>query len=148
MADKVQRIQYYHTVVPDKPGAGAKMLDVFKDAGASLQAVIGFPQGRQAQIDLVPADAVSFKAVAKSAKIKLVGPKSAFLIQGDDRAGALAEVVGKLAKANINITAVHAIAAQDHHYGAILWVKPKDVNKAAKLLSPMVEESPPLPLGK
>lgn len=147
MTDEIHRIHYYYAVVPDKPGAGAKILNVFKQAGVSLRAVVGFPQGRQAQIDLVPTDHAAFKAAARAAKIKLVGPKGAFLIHGEDRVGAVADIAARLGAANISMTAVHAIAAGDHRYGAILWVKPKDLRRAAKILIPAVEEIPALPLG-
>ena len=63
-----------------------------------------------------------------------MGPKSGFLLQGADRPGALAEVIAKLAAAAINITACDAIAAGEGRYGALLWVKPQDVQKAARVL--------------
>lgn len=79
-------------------------------------------------------DQAAFKEAAKRAKIKLVGPKTGFLIQGDDRTGAVAEVLSKLSDAKINITALQTLAAGAGRYGAILWVEPRDVNKAAKVL--------------
>jgi hypothetical protein len=135
MAETVKRIQYFYTEVADKPGEGARVLNALKDAEVNLVCFSGFPKGRRAQIDLVPADPVALKAAAKKAKIKLVGPKTAFLIQGDDRIGAVAELVTRLAQARINITAVDAVAAGSGLYGAILWVKPRDVNKAATVLA-------------
>lgn len=51
----------------------------------------------------------------------MVGPKRGFLIQGDDRVGAIADIVGKLADAKINITAIDAIST-DGRYGALCWV--------------------------
>ena len=134
MADEIQRIQYFYTEVADKPGEGAKVLGVLKEAGINLQACVAFPKGRRAQIDFVPNDHAAFKEAAKKAKIKLVGPKTGFLIQGEDRTGAVAEIVFKLSDAKINITALQAVAAGAGRYGAILWVKPRDVNRAAKVL--------------
>jgi hypothetical protein len=134
MAEQIQRVQYFYTEVPDKPGEGAKVLGVLKEAGINLLAYVAFPKGRRAQLDFVPADQAAFKEAAKKAKIKLVGPKTGFLIQGDDRAGAVADIVSKLSDAKINITALQGIAAGAGRYGAILWVKPRDVNKAAKVL--------------
>jgi len=64
----------------------------------------------------------------------LWGPKIGYLIQGDDKAGAVADIVSKLSGAKINITALQGIAAGGGRYGAILSVKPRDVNKAAKVL--------------
>jgi hypothetical protein len=134
MADEIQRVQYFYTEVPDKPGGGAKILNMLKEEGVNLLAFVAFPKGRRAQLDFIPVDQVAFKAAAKKAKIKLVGPKTGFVIQGDDRAGAVGEIASKLAEAGINITALHAVAAGAGRYGAILWVKPRDVNKAAKIL--------------
>jgi prephenate dehydratase len=134
MAETIQRVQYFYTEVSDKPGEGARLLNLLRDEGVNLLAFTGFPKGRRAQIDFVPADQAAFKAAAKKAKVKLVGPKSAFLIEGDDRAGTLAEILNKLAEAKINITAVDAVAAGLGRYGAILWVKGRDVKKAATVL--------------
>ena len=134
MADEIQRVQYFYTEVPDKPGEGAKVLGTLKEAGVNLLAFVAFPKGRRAQLDFVPVDQAAFKEAAKKAKIKLVGPKTGFLIQGDDRAGAVADIVSKLSDAKINITALQGIAAGVGRYGAILWVKPRDVNKTTKVL--------------
>jgi hypothetical protein len=134
MADEIQRVQYFYTEVPDKPGEGAKILNMLKEEGVNLLAFVAFPKGRRAQLDFISVDQAAFKAAAKKTKIKLVGPKTGFVIQGDDRTGAVAEVVSKLSEAKINITALQAVAAGAGRYGAILWVKPRDVNKAAKIL--------------
>jgi hypothetical protein len=134
MADEIQRVQYFYTQVPDKPGEGAKVLGVLKEAGINLLAFVAFPNSRRAQLDFVPVDQAAFKEAAKKAKIKLVGPKTGFLIQGEDRPGAVAEIVSRLSDAKINLTALQGIAAGAGRYGAILWVKPRDVNKAAKVL--------------
>lgn len=134
MSDTVQRVQYFYAEVPDKPGEGAKLLRMLKEEGVNLLAFSGFPKGRRAQLDFIPADPGALKAVAKKARLKLVGPKTGFLVQGDDRVGAMADIVQKLAEARINVTAVDAVSAGYGRYGAILWVKSRDVNKAAKLL--------------
>ncbi len=135
VADEIQRVQYFYTEVADKPGEGARVLGVLlKEEGINLLAFSGFPKGRRAQIYFIPADQAAFKAAAKKAKIKVVGPKTGFVIQGDDRAGVIAEIVSKLSEAKINVTALHAVAAGAGRYGAILWVKLRDVNKTAKIL--------------
>ena len=135
MAEKVQRIEYYYTIVPNKAGAGAAVLDALKGEGVNLIAFLGFPVGwGRAQLDFVPYDKDAFLAAARKANIKIVGPRTAFLIQGDDRAGAVADTVNKLKQAQINITAMQAVASGEGRYGAILWVKPKDLENAAKAL--------------
>ena len=134
MADSIQRVQYFYTELSDKPGEGAKVLSMLKEEGITLLACSGFPKGRRAQLDFVPVDQAAFKAAAKKAKLKLVGPKTGFLIQGDDRVGALTDILTRLAQAKINVTAVGAVSAGVGRYGALLWVKPRDVNKAAQIL--------------
>ncbi len=105
MAEMVKRVQYFYTEVSDKPGEGAKLLGLLKEAGVGLLAFSGFPHGRRAQIDFIPADPAAFRAAARKARLTLVGPKTGFLIQGEDRTGAVAEVMAKLADAKINVTA-------------------------------------------
>jgi hypothetical protein len=134
MADTVRLIEYFYLIAPNKPGEGARALTTLKDAGVSLLAFSGFPQGRRAQMDFIPADPAAFKQVAKKAKWKVVGPKRGFLVQGDDRVGAVANLLESLGAAKINVTAIDAVSVGDGRYGAILWVAPKDVKKAAALL--------------
>jgi predicted amino acid-binding ACT domain protein len=55
------------------------------------------------------------------------------VIQGDDRVGAIADIASKLADAGINVTAIDAVCA-DGRYGALCWVAPGDVKKAAQIL--------------
>jgi len=131
----VQRIKYYYTVVSDRPGAGTKVLNALKAARVNLVAYNGFPTTKgRAQLVFVPSNERAFLAAARKAGIKLIGPKTAFLIQGDDRVGAVADIVSKLGRARLNVVAMNAIAAGKRRYGAILWVKPPNVAKAAKIL--------------
>ena len=134
MAESIQRVEYFYVTVPNKPGEGARVLDTLKQAGVNLLVFSGFPEGRGSQLDFVPADAPAFREVAKKAKWKVTGPKRAFLIQGEDRVGAIADVHEKLAAVKINVTAIDALCAGGGRYGAILWVASRDVARAAKAL--------------
>ena len=66
--------------------------------------------------------------------LKLSDRKRGFLVQGDDRVGAVAELLGKLANEKINIVASQAVTAGSGRWGMMLWVKPPDFRKAAKVL--------------
>jgi len=48
MAVSVQRLQYFYTEVPDKPGEGSKLLSLLHEKGVKLLAFSWFPQGRRA----------------------------------------------------------------------------------------------------
>ena len=134
MAETVQLAEYSYVQVPDKPGEGARLLAQLKEAGVNLLAFSGFPVGRKGQLDFVPEDGKAFRAAARKAKWQLSPAKKVFLITGDDRVGVGADLVGKLAAANLNIIASHAITAGAGRFGMLLWVKPGDVRKAAKAL--------------
>ena len=135
MAETIRRVDYFYIETPNRPGEAARALKALKDAGINLLAFSGFPKGRRSQLDFIPADPAALVKAAKRAGWKLSAKKSGFLIQGEDRPGAVADILGKLADAKINVTAVDAVCAGADHYGAILWVKPPDLKRAAKVLS-------------
>ncbi len=134
MAETINRVDYFYIETPDKPGEAAKALSTLKDAGINLLAFTGFPKGRRSQLDFIPADPATFVKAAKKAGWRLSAKKSGFLIQGEDRIGAVAKILGKLADVKINVTAVDAVCAGEGRYGAILWVKPRDLKRASKTL--------------
>lgn len=135
MADTVRSVEYHYVTVPDAPGEVQRILSALKDGGVNLVAFLGFPlDGGQSQIDLVPEEPESFRDAAQRAGVTLSEAKRAFLIQGDDRVGAVADATAKLAEANINITAAAAVAAGSGRYGMILWVAPADYESAAGAL--------------
>jgi predicted amino acid-binding ACT domain protein len=135
MAENIRRVEYYYVTVPDKPGSGAGVLSPLQEAGVNLLAYLGFPAGRgKSQIDLVPEDAAAFKQAAQKAGLKLSRAKRAFLVEGDDRVGAVADLNQRLAAAKVNITAACATRAGTGRYGMIVWVPPASYEKAAKAL--------------
>jgi hypothetical protein len=135
MADTVRRIEYHYVKVPDEPGTAARTLGPLKQSGVNLLAYLAFPIGdKQSQLDLVPENPAALREAARKADILLSDAKKAFLIQGDDRVGAAADTVGRLAEARINITATMATAGGGGRYGMVLWVAPADYERAAKAL--------------
>jgi prephenate dehydratase len=134
MADSIRVVEYFYVETPNTPGVGAAMLGTLRDAGVNLLAFSGFPVGRRAQLDFVPENVAAFRAAARAAKWKVVGPKKAFLVSGSDRPGAVAELMSRLAQAKINVTAIDAVCAGGGSFGAILWVDQRNVARAAKAL--------------
>jgi hypothetical protein len=134
MAESIRRVQYFYVMAPDRPGEGARALETLREAGVNLLAFSGFPAGKRAQLDFVPEDPAAFRAAARKAKWKVTGPKVGFLIEGDDRTGVMADIYKKLADARINITASDAVIGGAGRFGAILWVKARDVSRTAKVL--------------
>jgi hypothetical protein len=135
MADSIRGVEYYYVTVPDAPGEGQRILSALQDSGVNLLAYLGFPVGGgRSQIDLVPEDPDALKDVAEQLGAALSEAKRAFLVQGDDRVGAVADTTAKLAEAGINVTAAAATAAGFGRYGMILWVAAADYERAADVL--------------
>ena len=145
MADTIRVVDYYYTTTPDKAGEGAKQLGILRTARTNLLAMSAFPSKRKIQVDFVPSDSAAFLAAAKAAKVKLSKAKKVILIQGDDRVGAIQEILAKLAAAKINVTSVQGVSAGGGRYGALLWVDQKSVKKAATALGATTTAAPTTP---
>lgn len=135
MVSSVLEVEYYYTLVPDKPGEGRKLLEFLSEAQVNLMALTAFPvEEGQSQIDLIPADAELLKQAAEDAQVALVGPKKAFLLQGEDRIGALYDFHLKLDNAGINIRACNGVVDGTGRFGYVIWVAPADYEEAAEVL--------------
>lgn len=133
MAELIRAAQYFKIQIADKPGTLAGLLAPLRDAGVNVMAVHAFPRNRRTQVDVIPEDPVIFKNLAKVHQLKIQGPKTCLLAEGDDRPGALTDVTERLGSAKINMTAVTGLTAGQGRFGAILWVEPRDMKKAAKV---------------
>ena len=134
MSDTLRKVDYFYVMVADTAGQGAKVLSGLAGEGVNLLAFSGFPSGRRGQLDLIPENSAKLKRAAKKLGLGLSVRKTGFLCQGADRVGAMTEVLDKLAAAKINLTAMDAVSSGDGRFGAIFWVKPQAVAKAARLL--------------
>jgi hypothetical protein len=148
MSKNVREVEYYYALVADKPGEARKMLEFLSEKEINLLALTAFPVGDgQSQIDLFPADPEQLKQAVGDANIPLIGPKKAFLIQGDDKVGALYEFHLKLSNAGINIHASNGVVDGTGRFGYVIWVNPADYDEAAKALKSSdwgtIQPSPP-----
>ena len=125
MASSVREVEYYYALVADRPGEGRKLLEFLSEKKVNLLALTAFPAGGgQSQLDFFPADPEQLKQAAGDAGIDLVGPKKAFLIQGDDKVGALYDFHLKLSNASINIHASNGVVDGTGRFGYVIWVNP------------------------
>ncbi len=129
-----KKVSYFAMQIPNRAGEAGRILTALAKSGINLLAFTGFPSGQGSQVDFIPANPKTFLAAARKMKLRLRGKKTGFLIRGNDKRGAVANVLSKLAKAKINVTAVDATCAGGGRFGAILWVKQKDVSRAARAL--------------
>jgi hypothetical protein len=134
MDDTVRKVEYFYVTIPDRAGQAAQILGSLAAEGVNLLAFSGFPSGRRTQLDLVPDDASALRRAARKLGLELSPRKTGFLIQGEDRIGAMTGLLDTLAAARINVTAVDAVGSGDGRFGALLWVAPSDVARAGRLM--------------
>jgi hypothetical protein len=109
MAEEIRVVEHYSASILNKVGEGARVLGALRDAGVNLIAFWGYKHGTgRAQLEFIPEDSATFVAAAKQAKLRL-RKSTALYIHGEDRPGAIADILAKLAGARINVAAVQAV---------------------------------------
>lgn len=135
MTDSIRQIEYYYAVVEDKPGKWSWFLNYLRDNSVNMVAFTAFPLGAgKSQLDFFPEDAERLRQAADTARVVLTGPKKAFLIQGEDRAGALLNCHLKLSEAGVNVHAANGTSGGEGRFGYVMWVKPEDYENAKRVL--------------
>lgn len=135
MADRVRKVNYCYVTVPHRAGQGVRVLKAIADAKIDLRAMVGFPsRGGKAQLDFVADRLGAIRRLAARNGWKVSRSKRAFLVQGDDKPGAVYRHLKRLADARVSVTASAGVAAGGGRYGMILWVKPGDYARASRAL--------------
>ena len=135
MISSVKDVEYFSIVVADKPGEARKLLEFLSEKSVNLLALTAFPLGEgESRIDFFPEDPAPLRQAAEDAEVPLVGPKRAFLIQGEDEIGALYDFHLKLYNARINVRACNGVVDGTGRFGYVIWVDPADYEEASKVL--------------
>jgi len=135
MAETVRRVEHYSASISHKAGEGARVLGALHAAGINLIGLWGYARaGGKATLEFIPENGAAFAIAAKAAKLKLSKKQIAFHVEGDDRPGAVADILAKLAAAKISIGALQAVCAGSGRYGAVIFLPQASVAKAEKAL--------------
>lgn len=135
MAHKIRKVDYFYTTVRDEPGAGYRLLSTLAELGFNLQAFTAVTVGPDTtQLALFPDDSRRLESEAGKAGIVLDGPHPALLVQGDDDVGVLAALHEKLHGAKVSVYASNAVSDGAGNFGYIIYVRPEQVEAAARAL--------------
>ncbi len=135
MAAVIRRVQYYNATVKARPGEAYRLLSRLATAGVNLLAFSAIPMGpAHTQLVLFPEDGERFARSAGNTGLVLTDPQRAFLIQGDDELGALAEIHRKLYDASINPYASTGVTDGRGGFGYVVYVRPEEFEGAARAL--------------
>ncbi len=135
MEARIRTVDYFYLTVPDKPGAACNVLFQLAAADVSLLAFSAVPIGPEnTQLVLFPDSINSLARGAEKAGFVLSGPSRAFLIQGDDKLGALVKIHERLSGAGINVYASTGVADGKGGFGYVMYVKGSRFDEAASVL--------------
>lgn len=133
MGLNVKRVKYFMMEAEDKPGVLARFAKTLRDSGVSLKGLWGFGIGQgKAQIFCVSEDEGKFRQACQKAGTA-VKEGTSFYVSGEDRAGALCDLLDKVAAAKVNIHALDAISTGGV-FGAYVWGEQKDTDALGKAL--------------
>lgn len=136
MPYSIRRVDYFYTTVRDRPGEAYKLLAQMAELGLNMVAFTAVPVGpTNTQLTLFPEDTPKMAAAAQRAGMEMDGPHAAFLVQGDDELGALAEIHQELYRANVNVYASTGVTDGKGTFGYLIYVRPEEYDRAAKALS-------------
>jgi len=130
---KPKHVTYFKARLDDKPGALLAFAQNLKAKNISLSALWGYgTEPGEAVMFCIPKDPERFRSFARTAGMP-VEEGNGFLVKGADKTGALLKPLDAIAKAGVNINALHAISAGGN-YGAFIRVAPADIETTGKAL--------------
>lgn len=129
----IARKTFFVISTEDRPGQLARFSKQMSDHDINLAAVWSFGTGRgNAEIVAIPWDAAVFRTAAREAGW-VFREGSCFHLSGEDRAGALADTLDRIAQEGINLHAVDAMGFEAR-YSAFVWCDETEVEKLRMVL--------------
>ena len=136
MDSNVRAVDYFYATLPSDAGEACRWLSGIAEAGVNLLAFCANPLGPgHTQVMLFPDDVGTLREALHDSGIALTGPQKAFLVQGDDRLGAIADLYGKLADAAVEVYSSTGVTDGRGRFGYLLYIRPEDFQRAAAALS-------------
>ena len=133
MKTNLKRIQTLDVSLPTEAGALGRVFGAFHEAKVNVIASWGYEMGpKEATAHFFVTDTKTAQAVLKKMDIT-VNTSDACWIEGEDKIGAYAEVLSKLGKAGVNLTATDAFSIGGR-FASVLFTQPKDFPKLCKAL--------------
>ena len=135
MSVQIRRVHYYTVNVADRPGSAYQVLQDLARIEVNLLAFSCVPVGpSNVQLTLFPETPERLEQGAGQLGLALMPPQQAFLVQGDDELGVLADVHRKLYDAQINVYASNGVTDANGSFGYLIYVRPDDYDHAANTL--------------
>lgn len=123
----------FSITLPHRPGELARLATMLREADVNLVGLWGSGEGGDnARFYCVPERADQFRNFARSAGLDFQEGKT-FYLTGADHPGALADWLGRIASAGINLRAIEAVGIGGE-FGGFIWADAGDWAALAELL--------------
>jgi hypothetical protein len=135
MPFSVRDVEYFYTRIKDAPARAYELLAELASEQVNLLAFSAVPFGpNHVELTIFPDRTGQLIEVARKFGWTLSGPQHAFLVQGDDRLGALADLHRALCAAGVNVYASSGVTDGRGRFGYVIYVKEADHPAAARAL--------------
>ena len=135
MALTVRNAEYFYVRTEDSREKAYELLAQLASAEVSLLAFSAVPFGpNHVELTIFPDRSDTFIQLAKKLGWVVAGPQHAFLVQGDDHLGALADIQRMLLEADVEIYASSGVTDGSGRFGYVIYFKEADHATAARVL--------------
>ncbi len=131
MGHSIRRVTAAVMQVKDEVGALHEVLSVLDKAGINMLAIAS-QRMRGTALMAIPENVNAVRELAADQGVHLT-TRQVFLIEGDDRVGALCDITRQLADAGVNIEDIAALSAS-RRYAAVITFADADLEAASKAL--------------
>lgn len=135
MALNVRTVEYFYVRIEETGEQTHELLAELASEDVSLLAFSAVPFGpNHVELTLFPDPSDKFIQLARKVGWVTAGPQHAFLVQGDDRLGALADIQRMLLEAGVKIYASSGVTDGAGHFGYVIYFKEDDHERASRAL--------------
>jgi hypothetical protein len=134
MTTHAKKIEVVTTAIEAKPGSLAKIYGALREAGVNMITSWAYEMGPgEANAHFYSNDANKVKDVLTKLGLKPTVDVAAY-VEGDDKAGAYAEALTKIAKAGVNVHATDAFGVGGK-FASVFFAEAKDVDTICKVIA-------------
>ena len=135
MSLNVRDVEYFYIRIEDSRDKAYELLAQLASEAVSLLAFSAVPFGpNHVELTIFPDRSDKFIQLAKKLGWVVSGPQHAFLVQGDDHLGALADIQRMLLEADVKIYASSGVTDGSGRYGYVIYFKEDDHERAVRAL--------------
>src|SRR5579871_588281 len=127
MSLSVRTVEYFYIRIEESSDKGYRLLAELASEEVNLLAFSAVPFGpNYVELTIFPDRTDTFMQLARRLGYEVAGPQHAFLVQGDDQLGALADIQRLLLNADVKIYASSGVTDGSGRFGYIIYFREDD----------------------